>query len=75
MTALVQVRQEHSCVLSQINAILNRDLELLNEQERTIDRWFDLLGKNIELKDTALELSSLEKKLETLENDLKSAEG
>ena len=67
MTALVRIKEERLEVQSKIEEILNRDLELLAEKERSIGRWFALLGRNEDLKNTAEELTSLENKLVDLE--------
>ena len=50
-------------LIAEINYILNRDLEILDQTERTISRWFGLLGKYEDFAKTAAQLDEMTSKL------------
>ncbi|MCM8541104.1 MAG: hypothetical protein NE328_12580 [Lentisphaeraceae bacterium] len=53
----VKARDE---ITAQINLIIDRDLSLLDQEERSIGRWFSLLGKDPEFEETKNQLDLLE---------------
>lgn len=44
----------------EIHSILDRDLSILDPDERSIGKWFGLLGKDSEFEETALKLDNLQ---------------
>lgn len=67
MMALAETKDERLLVLSEINEILDRDLELLEKKERTLERWFSLLGKESTFDYTKERLINLKSQLMSLE--------
>ena len=57
---------EHE-IYSQIDILLNKDLELLAPEERTVKRWLELLGEDEEFNDAKIILLQLQDSLEELE--------
>lgn len=54
-------------VHNQIEIVLNRDLELLDPEERIIERWFQLLGDYQEYKNTKPKFIELNNLLEDID--------
>lgn len=52
----------------QIDALLDRDLELLDPVERTIERWFQLLGDDDDFKHSKSKLIELKNILDDIDN-------
>lgn len=48
---------------NKLKFILNKDLEILAEEERNIERWFELLGNVDELSETKKVLNYIKKQL------------
>lgn len=57
---------------SEIEKILNKDLEVLDKEERSIGRWFGLLGKDKDYSKTAIRLDELQSELVDVQNYISS---
>lgn len=55
-----EARKAKDQITVEINMILDRDLSLLTENERSIGRWFSLLAEDPEFQKTKEQLDSLE---------------
>lgn len=50
----------------QIDILLNRDLELLDPEERTVERWLQLLGDDAEFNQSKSKLIELQNSLKDI---------
>lgn len=57
---------------TEINRILDKDLEILDKEERSIGRWFGLLGKESDYSKTAIKLDELQSELVDVQNYIRS---
>jgi len=57
--SLIEAIAARNDLVCRIDTILNRDLEMLDESERSIGRWFGLLGNDPDFRETAEEIDSL----------------
>lgn len=60
---LSEAEDAKELITNEINGILDRDLNLLSKEERTIGRWFSLIGKDPVFKESKDQLSQLENRL------------
>ena len=58
--SLAEAEEAKKEIINEINYILDRDLGLIDKQERTIGRWDSLIGKDSSYGDTKERLSHLE---------------
>ena len=70
--SLIEAIGARNDLVNKIDTILNRDLAMLDKSERSIGRWFGLLGNDPEFRDTAEDLDSLHMQLVDTEKYISS---
>lgn len=58
-----------SVIIEQINIVLDQDLEVLSPEERTLERWFSLLGNEDYFASSKYKLLRLKDMLDDLETE------